>query len=561
MSQGRVPGFDIAIADEAHRCAGPVSSDFATILDRNAIKARHRLFMTATPRIFTGRIKKIAAESDYEVASMDDEAKFGPIFHQLNFSGAIEQDLLTDYQVAIVGVDDTTFRYYADHGTFVTTDGKTVTDARQLASHIAVAKSMRRYDMSRVLSFHNRIKGARDFSNLFPEVVAWMPKRERPKGKLWSAYVSGKMPTGRRENLLSHLRLLDEDERGLLANARCLAEGVDVPTLDGVVFYDPRRSQIDIVQAVGRAMRKAENKVIGTIVLPVFIDPGEDPEIALDASTFEPVWQVLKALRAHDNVLAEELDGLRRDLGLRGRTGTRKPTKIHFDLPVRIGADFVRALTLRIVETSTASWEFNFGLLLRFVKREGHARVPAKHIEDGYKLGSWVDTQRAFYKKNSLASDRIQALQSVKGWVWDSREADWLEGFDYLKRFVKREGHARVPAKHIEDGFGLGNWVDRQRVSYKRNSLAPDRIQGLQSVKGWIWDPLEADWLEGFDNLIRFERREKHARVPVDHIEDGFRLGQWVSVQRSFYKKKKNSLTPARIRALESVKGWVWDAR
>ena len=196
------------------------------------------------------------------------------------------------------------------------------------------------------------------------------------------------MPSGRRRDLLSRFRNLNENERGLLANARCLTEGVDVPSLDGVTFIDPRGSQIDIIQAVGRAIRKSENKKLGTIILPVFIDADEDPEVVLNASAFEPVWRILRALRDHDDDLADELDSLRRELGLRGRLPKAHLKKIHFDLPKPIGKGFVRALELRIVESSTASWEFYFGLLQRFVKREKHARVPAQHIEDGFKLGS-----------------------------------------------------------------------------------------------------------------------------------------------------------------------------
>ncbi len=121
---GRVPAFDLVIADEAHRCAGRVSSDFATILDAEEIKARRRLFMTATPRYFTGRVVQEAQEADFEVASMDDEAEFGPVFHRLGFAEAIERDLLTDYQVVVVGVDDATYRDWAQRGRFVTLDGK-----------------------------------------------------------------------------------------------------------------------------------------------------------------------------------------------------------------------------------------------------------------------------------------------------------------------------------------------------------------------------------------------------------------------------------------------------
>ena len=161
-----------------------------------------------------------------------------------------------------------------------------------------------------------------------------------------------------------------------------------------------------------------------------------------------------------------------------------------------------------------------------------------------------------------MTTTRIQAFNSVKGLEWDPREVDWQDGLDYLKRFVKREKHARVPKEHIEDGFKLGSWVGTQRTFYKKNSLKPPaRVQTLKSVEGWIWDSLEAKWQDGFDYLKRFVKREEHARVPARHLEDGFKLGSWISIQRTSYKKKNKSLTPTRIQALKSVKGWVWDAR
>jgi predicted helicase len=262
---GRVPTFDLAIADEAHRCAGPVSSDFATILDADEIKAQRRLFMTATPRYFTGRVVREAQEADFEVASMDNEAAFGSVSYRLTFGEAIKRDLLTDYQVAVVGVDDATYRDWAERGRFVTLDGNKVTDARTLAGQIGLAKAMWRYDLQRMITFHSRVKRAREFAHSLPQVIAWMPAHQRPTGKLWSDYASGEMPAGQRTVLLQHLRRLDTGQRGLLANARCLAEGVDVPTLDGVAFIDPRRSEVDIVQAVGRAIRRAPDKTVGTI--------------------------------------------------------------------------------------------------------------------------------------------------------------------------------------------------------------------------------------------------------------------------------------------------------
>ena len=268
----QVPGFDLAIVDEAHRTAGPVSSAFATILRGEKIRAARRLFMTATPRTFTARILQTAGEVDFEHASMGDETKFGKVFHRLTFREAIKRDLLTDYQVAIIGVDNATYRDWADKAWFVTTDGVEVTDARKLAGQIGVVKAMRDYDLRRTITFHNRVQKAKEFADSLPQVIAWMPADQRPTRQLWSKHVSGEMSTGKRHQLLAHLSGLDEGERGLLANARCLAEGVDVPTLDGIAFIDPKRSEIDIAQAVGRAIRRADNKAIGTIVIPVFID-------------------------------------------------------------------------------------------------------------------------------------------------------------------------------------------------------------------------------------------------------------------------------------------------
>jgi predicted helicase len=171
---GRVPIFDLVVADEAHRCAGRVSSEFATVLNAEAIPARKRLFMTATPRFFTGRVVQEAKEADFEVASMDDGSRFGPVFHRLGFAEAIERELLTDYQVVVVGVDDATYLDWAQRGRFVTIDGTKVTDARTLAGQIGLAKAMRRYDLRRTISFHSRVSGARQFASSMPQLIDWM---------------------------------------------------------------------------------------------------------------------------------------------------------------------------------------------------------------------------------------------------------------------------------------------------------------------------------------------------------------------------------------------------
>ncbi len=411
------PEFDVVIADEAHRCTGPASGDFATVLEPNKIRARRRLFMTATPRYYTDRVKKVAGEADYEVASMDDEATFGRVFHQLTFGQAIERDLLSDYQVLVVGVDDETCAAYVERGEFVTLDGKHVTDARTLAAHIAVAKAMKKYDLKKTITFHGRVNKAQAFSSMFPSAVDAMPEDERPVGQAWSRYVSGEMPTSKRDVLLQQFRHLDKGSRGLLANARCLAEGVDVPAIDGIAFIDPRSSTVDIVQAVGRAIRRSEDKTHGTIVLPVFLRPGDDAESTLDDSSFKAVWQVLNALRAHDNVLAEELDALRRGIGRDRSIGFQRPAKIALDVPANVGSGFFSAFDVRLVERTTSTWDAMAGLLAEYKRRFGHVNVTSENGEPWSGLVRFIHEVRVARRGGKLSAARVHQMEAL-GLEW-----------------------------------------------------------------------------------------------------------------------------------------------
>jgi superfamily II DNA or RNA helicase len=550
---GRVPAFDLVIADEAHRVAGIESSTFGTVLDQAAIKARRRLFMTATPRYFTGRVLKAAQEADFEVASMDDRSKFGTVFHRLSFGEAIERELLTEYQVAVMGVDNGTYREWAERGTLVARDGEEITDARTLAGQIGLAKAMRKYDLRRNISFHSRIARAREFAAEMSEVIAWMPARERPKGALWARHASGEMSAGERHVLLRHLSQLDNGERGLLTNARCLSEGVDVPTLDGVAFIDPRRSEVDIVQAVGRAIRKSEGKTVGTIVIPVFIDTDTNPEVALNDSSFKPVWDVIQALRAHDQELGEQIDALRREMGRRGVP--KLPDKIHVDLPLKVGADFADAFDVRLLQKTSAPWESWLGLMDDFINENEHSRVPADYAVRDHKLGMWVSTQRHLHGRGQLSAERIETLEALPGWSWDPVADSWTQHYNGLKAFVEREGHARPSQTYVENGLRLGQWVAVQRNS--RMKTSPERVALLEALPGWSWNPYEDQWEEGFTSLLRFVEREGHAGVPKGHIEDAYDLGRWTSHQRS----KRRSLTDERRKRLEAQPGWSWDLR
>ena len=388
---------------------------------------------------------------------MDNEAVFGPVIHKLTFGQAIEQELLTDYQVVIVGVDEPMVREWIENYEIVSTDPDNQTDARTLAAKIGMLKAVKDYDLKRVISFHSRIAGAKQFSDELVDVANLIEPANRPEGTFLSDYVSGAMKAGDRKEKIDRLKVLEGYDRGILTNARCLAEGVDVPSLDGVAFIDPKGSQVEIIQAVGRAIRKVRGAKVqkkGTIVLPVFIEDGDNHEASIEASNFKPVWDVLKALRAHDEVLADTLDQYRTNMA-KNASQTRESIsdKIIFDMPVSVDAEFSSALRTVLVEASTESWEFWFGLLEQFKEAKGHCRVPKKLKLVGFNLGSWVQNQRS--SQDSMSPERKQRLDDI-GFVWDSLTEAWEEGFSKLLQFKELEGHFRIPKPYCQSQSNKG---------------------------------------------------------------------------------------------------------
>ena len=564
--RSRVPGFDLVIADEAHRCAGKVSPGYGTVLDDKEIRAKKRLFMTATPRTYTATVRKKAGDKGVEVASMDDDAVFGPVLHELNFGEAIEKGLLTDYQVVVVGVDEGRYKQMIDQRRIVKTDKGLQTDAMTLAKHVALAKAIRDYDLRQIITFHSRVEAAQAFANTLPKVVSWMPPRHQPKTKPVTDHVNGKMSTGERIRRINRLRNIESGQSAVLTNAQCLSEGIDVPTLDGVAFIDPRRSQVDIIQAVGRAIRHSDEKTLGTIIIPVFLSNTDDPDTALSQSEFEPVWSIVRALRSHDNIFGKALDGIRTELGRKGG-GYRLPPKIKLDLPKDVPGGFAAAFTTRLVEATTQKWNFNFGLLQKYVAREGHSGVPVSHVElfEGgeFRLGNWINFTRTRFKWGELSINQIESLETVAGWVWDQNEADYQKGFLVLEGFVAREGHARPLKSHIEvlrgSEFQLGTWVGNRKKDYRNGQLSPERIAALTALPGWTWDTKESRYQEHFMALEAFVAREGHARPPSSHVEEfngsNYSLGVWVVSRRGDIRK--GQLSPERIAALTALPGWT----
>ena len=547
--------FDLIIADEAHRCAGKSSADYSTVLDAGLLPAKHRLFMTATPRTFKAHVKKKAKENDIEIASMDDETIFGPVLHHLTFGQAIANDppLLTDYRVLVIGVNKDSVKEMVEERTLVRTEEGVEDDARSLAIQVGLAKAIRDYDLKRVITFHSKISLAKNFASSFNEFKDHLKEDQRPSGSITYEHVSGKMPTSERSNKLRALGALKDEDRYLLANARCLSEGVDVPALDGVAFVDPKRSEIDIIQAVGRAIRLSDDKETGTIIIPVFLSDSDDPDEVISASEFDQVWKVVNALRSHDETLGEELDELRVQIGRKQKISLRG-SRIVFDIHQQVGDEFIEAFDTKLVETCSASWEFWYGLLKSYHLINGNCLVRSNHKEDDYKLGTWVSNQRSKRARGALTSQRESRLEALD-FIWDVPEASFLEGLEELNIYFEKYKHSNVSARFkTSSEFNLGTWVSVLRR--RKDKLSRDQIRELDNLD-FVWDPFARAWEEKFNQLNALRLKFGHCNIAkMPSAEITVELKRWVSKQRV----KKQALAKYYLKRLNDI-GFIWDPK
>jgi len=334
--QAGMPDFDLIVCDEAHRTtgvtlAGQEESSFVKVHDNSYLRGAKRLYMTATPRLFDPNVRDRARANEAVLTSMDDETLFGPVLHRLGFGEAVERDLLTDYKVLVLTVSEdmvsSTFQQeMSTHQELKLSDASKLIGcwnglAKRFGSQ--TPEGMGGLDLSpmrRAVAFAPSIRSSKLVEAAYPALVdrlrSQVEVEESNALGIEVRHVDGTMNALERGSLLQWLKdgaPEDETVCRLLTNARCLSEGVDVPALDAVLFLSPRGSQVDIVQSVGRVMRKdpAGVKQMGYIVLPVVIPSGSTPEAALDDNdAFRVVWQILQALRAHDDRFAAMVNKL-----------------------------------------------------------------------------------------------------------------------------------------------------------------------------------------------------------------------------------------------------------
>jgi superfamily II DNA or RNA helicase len=551
--------FDLVLADEAHRLAGNVDLDFGAVLNRELIPSKKLLFMTATPRIFTSAVKAQSKERGTQISSMDDVEKFGKVLFSYNFSNAIKDSVLSDYQVVIIGVTNSQIEEMVEEREFLQLSGKSF-DARTLGAHIGLSKAMTKFDVSRVISFHSRVKAAEDFARDQIYIERLASQATHNNAPFVATAISGKSSARDRKDVLKKLANTKKPGRMLVTNARCLTEGVDVANLDGVAFIDPRSSQVDIVQAVGRAIRKGDkNKKQGTIVIPLLLQSENVSAESISRSDYKSVWSVLNALRSHDERLVEQIDVLRTGLGKTGSIKSEIPNVV-FDFPQEVPIEFIENFKVELVRETSQSWFEHFGELLKFIEEFNHSRpLKSYKTSGGISLGGWVSTQRI--RRDLLTHEQIELLErSHPTWTWDAYETDFENAIDELKNYVKKYGSLiEMPQRFVnENGFKLGVWINGVRRAYKSGSLSESRIERLEAVTGWSWDHLDAIWNLTFMEMSEFLKVNKHLRIPKDYkTESGANLYQWLHIQRGRYKN--NRLSKSRVEKLESLSPhWQW---
>jgi len=564
--------FDFGVFDEAHRTATRSNKLFGLCLD---VPIKKKMFMTATPKIYTPHLKKRAKEEDIELCSMDDENVYGTIFDEIKFGEAIKLDLLSDYKIKIIVVSDEDVKELIDRKYWLEVSNKDMT-ADDLAKIWALIQSMS--DVDHVISFHSRIKYAKDFKEDLRKTLNLLERKNKKTRDIKSYHISGKFPAFKRSNILMEFI---NDEKSLVTNARCLTEGVDVPAVDGIYFVDPKRNLIDIVQATGRAIRKKKNPrtKYGHIIIPVFIGDEEDLDEVISGSAFEQVWKVVQAMKDQDEKLQQVIENMqilkgKKKIGSLNSREIEEYGKLKKDLhnifdmedsilPTRFNFnEFLDKVTVRTIDVVGQSWDWWYGQLKAFLERYDKYPVYTSKNNEEKRLATWCVTQRKYYREGILQKypDRIKKLEEIN-FDWNPNTLlGWEENYERLKKFLENKNRMPKLSSKNEEEKRLCAWCNSQKRFYLEGNLQkyPDRIKKLEKVNFEFGGKREAytigSWEENYEKLKEFlEKNKKYPTVTTSKNEKEKKLATWFGLQRSSYKKGTLQKYPDRIKKLEEI--------
>jgi superfamily II DNA or RNA helicase len=565
-------GWSVAVCDEAHRTAGRHGKPFAAILDQRLIPADHRLFFTATPREHTVPQPR-GRRARRSVASMDDSELYGHRVFTLSTREAIERGILADFKVAVIAVSDSAVGAALKDVRLISLaagdDGRARAD--HVAASIALTQAAADYELSSVLAFHNTIAASKEFAGTFARTHALLAaKGLTHDGRSANVtHIDGTSKLPARLAAVETLSRHDPDQWNVVTNARALTEGINIPSLDAVLFAEPRSSEVDVAQAVGRAIRKNPyHDRPSLIILSVTVDDTQDAENAIDISHFKRARQVLAALESHDPSIRQDLARVRealKDPPIGDDSGpiSTDLLDIHLpaDLPPHLAEQFLRAFSIHTVDTLTAQWEEALARLARYAADQGHSRPPQDYLSpDDFPLGRWVSDQRKRHSYGRLVRDRVDRLEELPGWAWNALDARWEENFAALASYADEHGHAYPPREYeAPTRANLNQWVVGLRRPGMRDKLSEQRRKRLEDLPGWSWDHRQVPtWEPSFAALVDYTNEYGHAAPPYDYVSPaGISLGEWVAALRIPSRKEKLG-TRQRSR-LEALPGWTWE--
>ncbi|KOU22539.1 DEAD/DEAH box helicase [Streptomyces sp. WM6368] len=579
--------FDLVVVDEAHRTSGSAGKAWADVHRQEVIPAMRRLYMTATPRIWMERPPRslaqqreqeeslrLAAEGDRQArgdaeaegrvyaarprwdrlpkelaCSMDDEKVFGPVVYELSLASAISRGLLAKYQIVVAELTDpvvTPDRLNSEERYEEQLRGQ-----RLAATQTALLKTMAEHGLQTTITFHHRTIEAEAFAAGLDRVARRLHAVDptRHPERVWSGWLCGEHDGTHRQTILADFGR--RAGRAVLSNCRVLGEGVDIRATDSVALIDPKGSAVDIVQAIGRALRQkpGEGKM-ATLIVPVFLREDEKPEDMLSSHSYRPLVRVLAGLRAHDEKAVEMLaipqENQKRIVDPSQPVG-KAPEEgevesrllLRFATP-RDPALIAKWISYQVINTERQDWRRGAEAAYRYRQREGDLEVSYEHVEEAgrFPLGRWLSDQRRDYRAGTMTGKRAAELEDL-GIVWDTADAGFATNLGAARAYYELHGTLAAPRGATILDIAIGQWLTNIR---RPGGLGkdPDRAQRRAAALAAIdpdWNPGErgwtVDWQRHYTYLTQLldDGARLTAIVPgvTRHGED---IGRWLATQR-----------------------------
>ncbi|WP_331717802.1 Helicase associated domain protein (plasmid) [Streptomyces zaomyceticus] len=543
----RLAGMDLMVVDEAHRTSGSMGKAWAGVHDQGVIPSHRRLYLTATPRIWQERAAHgEVAEGVRDAlprelaASMDDEAVFGPVLYKLSLASAVSRGLLARYQIIVLELQDPV----VTPGRLMGEDrhSEKVRGERLGALQAALLHAMAQHNLSTCITFHHRTMEAQAYAEGL-ERVAVKLHADRPETYpegVWADWLCGEHAPERRREVLGSFGTTVR--RAVLSNCRVLGEGVDIRAVDCVALLDPKGAPHDIVQAIGRALRQkpGEGK-LASLIVPVFLQSGEQPEDMFTSGSYRPLVKVLEGLRAHDEEAVELLaipqepqkDVMQPSVNIGvapEEGGEESRLLLRFAAP-RDPVMVANWVSFNVIDTERQDWARGWAKLKKFTERETHARVPYGHKEGTYPLGQWVAEQRRAYAAGEMNGQRAGRLENL-GMVWSVPDERFQENLAAAQAYYDQHWTLCAPRTATMLDKPIGQWLANLRRPGALDGK-PEWKTALETVDA-DWNPT---WPAAWQRHYAVVREMLAEETILAYIEPGvtvhgMNIGRWLTRQR-----------------------------